>query len=413
MRILMLAQFYAPIVGGEELMTESLAVALVGRGHDVAVATLRQPGQAPYELRDGVRVYRLPGLAQRAGRLFSEDGRRHAPPAPDPETVLALRRVMARERPDVVHGHNWLAHAYLPLRRHDRAAYVLSLHDYSLVCANKRLVRKGEHCSGPGLGKCLACAANQYGAVVGPPVALLTLLSGHAQRRAVDLFLPVSREVAVRCGLEGRGVPYEVVPNFLIDEPRTAAPDDPRLHRLPAGDFILYVGDLTADKGVGTLVEAHARMRTGAPLVLIGRPPVEADLVPVGDDVIALGLLGHDAVLASWRRCAVGVVPSITPETFGLVALEAMAAGVPVIASRVGGLPDVVADGETGILVAAGDAAELSAALDAVIGDVALRARLGAAGAVRAGQFTAATVVPHVEAAYVWALANRRAALAA
>ena len=116
---------------------------------------------------------------------------------------------------------------------------------------------------------------------------------------------------------------------------------------------------------------------------------------------------------SAWRRCAVGVVPSITPETFGLVALEAMAAGVPVVASRVGGLPDVVADGETGILVAAGDAAELSAALEALISDVALRQRLGSAGALRAERFTAATVVPHVEAAYVWALAARKAALAA
>jgi glycosyltransferase involved in cell wall biosynthesis len=409
----MLAQFYAPIVGGEERMTESLALALADRGHDVAVATLRQPGHPPYELRDGVRVHRLPGLAQRIGRLFSEDGRRHAPPAPDPETVIALRRVIERERPEVVHGHNWLANAYLPLRRQARAAYVLSLHDYSLVCANKRLVRKGEPCSGPGLAKCLSCAADQYGGIVGPPVALLTILSGHAQRRAVDLFLPVSREVAVRCGLEDARAPYEIVPNFLVDEPRTASPDDPRLRRLPTGDFLLYVGDVTADKGVGTLVQAHARMTTPAPLVLIGRPARDADLVPARDDVIALGLLGHDAVLAAWRRCVLGVVPSITPETFGLVALEAMAAGVPVVASRVGGLPDVVADGETGILVAPGNVGELSAALDRLIGDVGLRERLGARGAVRAGQFTPQTVVPRVEAAYERALTIRGAALAA
>jgi glycosyltransferase involved in cell wall biosynthesis len=208
-------------------------------------------------------------------------------------------------------------------------------------------------------------------------------------------------------------VPYEIVPNFLIDEPQTAAPDDPRLRRLPAGDFMLYVGDTTADKGVGTLVEAQARMTRTAPLVLIGRPPRDADLVPARDDVIALGLLGHDAVLAAWRRCVVGVVPSITPETFGLVALEAMAAGVPVVASRVGGLPDVIADGETGILVAPGDVGELSAALDRLIGDAGLRERLGAGGAVRAGQFTTQTVVPRVEAGYERALAIRRAALAA
>ena len=408
----MLAQFYAPVVGGEERMTESLSVALVGRGHEVAVATLRQPGQSAREERDGVRIYRLPGLAQRIPWLFSEHGRRHAPPAPDPTTVLALRRVIEREQPDVVHGHNWLAHAYLPLRRYDRAAYVLSLHDYSLICANKRLMRMRAPCSGPGPLKCLTCAADQYGAMVGPPVAVLTKLSGRAQRRAVDLFLPVSREVALRCGLDGRRAPYEVVPNFLIDEPRSDGIDDPLLRRLPSGDFILYVGDLAADKGVGILLEAHGRMTTKVPLVLIGRS-VEAGLVPADDNVISLGLLSHGTVLDAWRRCAVGVVPSITRETFGLVALEAMAAGVPVIASRVGGLPDVVTDGETGLLVAPGDAGELSAALDRLIEDVALRERLGKGGALRAEKFTVATVVPRVEAAYARALAGRKAALAA
>ena len=179
----MLAQFYAPIVGGEERMTQSLATALVERGHDVVVATLAHPGLERSERIDGVRVHRLPGLAARAGGLFSESGRRHAPPAPDPETVLALRRLLARERPDVIHGHNWLAHAYLPLRRGDRAAYVLSLHDYSLVCATKRLMFRGAPCSGPRPLKCARCAHGTYG-VIGPAVALLATASLTGSRRS-------------------------------------------------------------------------------------------------------------------------------------------------------------------------------------------------------------------------------------
>ncbi len=406
----MLAQFYAPVIGGEERLTESLSVALARRGHEVAVATLRQPGQRAFEERDGVRVHRLPGLAQRMSWLFSEHGRRHAAPAPDPATVLALRHVLERERPDVVHGHNWLAHAYLPLRRRSAAAYVLSLHDYSLVCANKRLMRRREPCSGPGPLKCLTCAADQYGALVGPPVATLNKLSSRAQRRAVDLFLPVSREVVVRCGLQDGRAPYEIVPNFLIDEAPAVDLDDPLAGRLPTGEFVLYVGDLAADKGVGTLLEAHARLAERVPLVLIGRA-VEPGLVPERDGVTTLGLLSHAAVLAAWRRCAVGVVPSITPESFGLVALEAMAAGVPVVASRVGGLRDVVADGEAGILVTPGDAGELSGAIGRLLADEGLRRRLGAGGRERAQQFTVATVVPRFEAAYERALGSRRAAL--
>jgi glycosyltransferase involved in cell wall biosynthesis len=412
MRVLMLAQFYAPVLGGEELMTESLSISLAQRGHDVAVATLRQPGQLAYEVRDGVRVHRLGGLAQRFGRLFTDDGRRHATPAPDPETVLALRRVLARERPDVVHAHNWLAHAYLPLRRRSPAAYLLSLHDYSLVCATKRLMRRGEPCDGPGVVKCVVCASAQYGRAIGPPAALATMIFGRAQQRAVDLFLPVSNAVARGCGLAARRLPYEVVPNFRLDAGTTASSGDAPPAQLPDGPFILFVGDVTTDKGVEILLEAHARMATAVPLVLIGRVS-NVELVQGHRGVISLGLLAHETVLAAWRRCTVGVVPSIWPDSFPTVALEAMAAGAAIVVSRIGGLPEAVIDGESGLIVEPGDVSGLAAALERLLGDPALRAQLGAAARKRVERFSAPAVVPRYEEAYKRALAARKTALAA
>ncbi len=407
----MLAQFYAPIVGGEERMTESLARELIGRGHEVTVATLRQPGLQSYEERDGIRVHRLPGLAQRVGRLFSDAGRRHAPPAPDPETVLALHRLLARERPEVIHGHNWLAHAYLPLRRRDPAAYVLSLHDYSLLCATKRMMRRGEPCSGPAPRKCVVCASGHYGRVMGAPVALATIVTGAAERRSADLLLPVSHEVARRCGLAAARLRYEVVPNFRSEAVPAAAPERQRDERLPDGPFIFFAGDITTDKGVGVLLEAHARMKQSVPLVLAGRP-VEPRLIARRENVINLGLIGHDEVLALWRLCAVAVVPSIWPDSFPTVALEAMAAGAAVVASRIGGLPEAVVDGESGLLVEPADAGALAAAIDRLIGDPALRERLGAGARSGVEAFSAPAVVPRYEAAYEQALTIRRANLA-
>jgi glycosyltransferase involved in cell wall biosynthesis len=408
----MMAQFYAPIVGGEERMVQSLATALVARGHEVAVATLRHPGSEAYEERDGVRIHRLGGLSHRASGVYSDDGRRHAPPLPDPETTLALRRVLARERPDVVHGHNWLSIAYLPLARSRERAYVLSLHDYSLVCANKRMMRMGQPCSGPGPLKCIRCAADQYGLAVGPAVALAVRAAGFAQRRAVDMFLPVSRSVATRSGLEEAGVDFEVVPNFVANRAAPEPFDAALLAQLPEEPFILYVGDLAADKGIGVLLDAHARMHRPTPLVLIGRAADPEPLQP-REGVVQLGLLPHGAVLEAWNRCALGVVPSITPDAFPTVALEAMSASVAVLASRVGGLPEAVVEGETGVLVPPGDPGALAEALDRLMDDPALRARLGAAGRERVPMFTAPAVVPRYEAAYERARELRRARAAA
>ena len=167
---------------------------------------------------------------------------------------------------------------------------------------------------------------------------------------------------------------------------------------------------MTQAKGVEALVAAHRRMRARMPLVLLGRLVQEA-LVPDADDVIALGMLPHDAVLAAWRRCAIGVVPSIQPEAFGVVAIEAMAAGVALVASRTGGLADIVVHEQSGLLVPPGDVGALAVTLDRLAGDAELRARLGVGARERAREFTAAAVVPRIEAAYGRAIESRRAAL--
>ena len=280
----------------------------------------------------------------------------------------------------------------------------MTLHDYSLVCATKRLIRRGAPCAGPGVRRCAACAAAQYGTLAGPPIAALAAISGRVRRRAADLLLPVSEHVARRCGLPGGPTPWEVIPNFLVDPGPIGAgvlPAD-----LPDEPFMLYVGDLTADKGVDTLLRAHSDMKPSLPLVLIGRL-LDATVPPSAAGVHAFGPLPHDTVLATWQRAAIGVAPSITPETFGLAALEAMRAGTPVVATRTGGLPEVVGD-DSGILVAPGSAAELRGALERLAGDPALRERLSTGARARAERFSAAAVLPRVEAAYARAVDHRR-----
>ena len=108
----------------------------------------------------------------------------------------------------------------------------------------------------------------------------------------------------------------------------------------------------------------------------------------------AAGLVGGRASLQ------IAVAPSVWPEPFGVVVLEAMAAGRPVIASRIGGLPDVVVDAETGLLVSPGDPIELREALERLLADQDLCEQLGQAGQRRLEQFRAGAVIPHIEQIY-------------
>ena len=136
---------------------------------------------------------------------------------------------------------------------------------------------------------------------------------------------------------------------------------------------LLYAGRLSEEKGVFELVEA-AR---GLPLVVAGDGPLR-DKIPG-----ALGFVRHDELLRLYERAAVVVCPS-RREGFGVVCGEAMAHGRPVVATAVGGLRDLVVDGETGLLVPPRDPAALRAALERLLGNPDLRRRLGDAGRERA-----------------------------
>jgi glycosyltransferase involved in cell wall biosynthesis len=394
----MASQFYPPVIGGQEQVVRNLSHALVRRGHEVVVATLQMGGPA-YEDDEGVRIHRIGGTFRRFDRLFTDPQRRHVPPIPDPEAVRALGRLIDRERPDVVHAHDWLVHSLVGFRRRKHVPIVLSLHDYSLVCANKRLIAFERPCDGPSLGKCVRCARNSYG-VKGVPIAVALRAAQSRLRSNVDRFLPVSEAVATLCGVRTSGVSFTVVPNFVPDAWLAASSEEHDVAELPASDFICFVGDVTHDKGVHVLLEAHRRLGSNTPLVLIGRPILPAVGEPLSN-VFVLGSRPHAFVREALRRCAVAVVPSVWAEPFSLAALEAMLVGRPVVASRTGGLADVVHDGETGFLIAPGDAAALAESLARLLADPILREQMGDNGQARAREvFGEGAVVPLVERVY-------------
>lgn len=401
MRVLMLAQWYPPIVGGEELHVRNLSVELARRGHEVTVATLAQPGLAETESHDGVQIVRLHSSAQRLGWIFTDPNRQSAAPAPDPELVVGLERVVRRVRPEVMHAHNWIVHSALPLRLSGRAPLVLSLHDYSLVCAIKVLLRRGVQCSGPGPWKCLACAGSHYGPVKGSITTIANALGAVVERHAISAFIPVSSAVANGNGLDG--LPHRVIPNFVPDQP---PPTDIDIHsyveRLPDEPFLLFVGALGRLKGLPVLLEAYRLLRDAPPLVLIGYPMRETDemLADLPPDVRVLGQWPPEAVHAAFKVALMGIVPSIGPEACPTVVIEAMQAAIPVVATRMGGIPGLVVEGETGLLVPPSDAHALANAIASLLASPSEATRLGQAGQQRSALFTASAVVPRIEAAY-------------
>jgi glycosyltransferase involved in cell wall biosynthesis len=131
MRILLLAQFFPPDVGGEERHVFNLANTLAGRGHEVAVATQRMADVPDQEtLASGVRVHRFATAAMRLPGVYSTS-RTHHPPLPDPLGVRELSRITRQERPQVVHAHNWIVNSAVALRRSSPARLPFGLVLYS------------------------------------------------------------------------------------------------------------------------------------------------------------------------------------------------------------------------------------------------------------------------------------------
>jgi glycosyltransferase involved in cell wall biosynthesis len=398
-RILLLSQFYPPITGGEERHVRNLAAALAARGHQVAVATLSMPETPDYQ-RDGeVDIYRVHGTMQRFSGLFAENERRHAPPFPDPELVAGLNRIVAKVKPDVVHAHNWLLASFTPIKAWRRLPLVVTLHDYSLICAKKNLMQEGKGCSGPNLPKCWTCAGRHYGSTKGAVTVLGNYGSGFVAKQAVNKFIAVSHAVARLNKLAEYGLPHEVITNFIPDDVATLSHDiDPCLSQLP-DEYIMFAGDLTHLKGVDVLLNAYASLHDAPPLVLIGRrsPDTPTELPA---NVRVFGIWSHAAIMHAWNRSLFGVIPSVWSDPCPTVVMEAMASGKAVVASNIGGIPDMVDSGTTGFLVAPDNVGELAEALRRLLANRNLITQMGNNGLARVERHKAAQIVTRIEHVY-------------
>ena len=385
--MLQVCDTYPPEGGGLGAHVERVARQLKARGHEVMVVTAT-PAEVEEERgfpvrRLGVSLQRLPGAYEPTSPPFH-------PPWPDPRFRRGLREAAASFQPDVVHAHGWCVHSALSAGPEWARRVVATLHDYNLSCPKKSLLRHNRECE-PGRGPaCLRCDDQTLPKRVGLAAALaattptlkrrirrLLAVSGHVARRA--------EQAGVRPGL------IEIVPNF-VDLPADSGHGEDGEESPP---YVMYAGPAAPHKGRQVLIEAFRELDRDVLLRLVGGDGSAS--APGVEDV---GYRSGAELDRLYRRALVVVVPSVWADPCPTVALEAMANGRPVIASASGGLPEIVEDGVTGLLVAPGDPVALRAAITRLLDDPALREGMGARGRERVTRFSTETVLPALEAVY-------------
>ncbi|MFG1907876.1 glycosyltransferase family 4 protein [Kribbella sp. NPDC048928] len=275
-----------------------------------------------------------------------------------------LTQLLQAQRPDVVHVHNTF-----PLFSASvlRAAYrldlpvVSTLHNFRLLCANAVLQRDGRPCESC-IGK-LPLAAVRHGCYRESRVQTLPLATSigvhntlHTWQRYVDTFVVPSgfvRDRYVAAGFDAE--------RFVV-KPH-AVPHEGAI-RTGAGDAVVFLGRLSEDKGFADLLQAWDS--TLGKLVVVGDGPLReaADERARKDlSVQVLGQLPWEDGMDVLRSARAAVVPARSYESFGLVVVEAFAHGVPVVASRLGALAELVDDAETGVLAEPGDPESLRKAI--------------------------------------------------
>jgi glycosyltransferase involved in cell wall biosynthesis len=354
MKILHINKFFTPH-GGAEFYLHRLMERQAAAGHEVHILSTRSPRNLPSpDTKYFIHQYdfsRAEGATTDIKKAFAFLW--------NTEARDATKRVINDIRPDVIHLHNIYHHfstSILGAIRQSGIPCVQTLHDLKLACPNYKMFTEGsvcERCKGgkywnPILHRCIfsSTAGNTLGAVE-MSFAKMT----QAYEKTVHTFICPSQ--------------------FYVDKFREwgepadkfrALPNPADVSTAPAplgGGFILFVGRLSQEKGAETLIRASARVPS-LPLRIAGTGPEEEKLRHLARtlNTVHISFLGFvpPTELAKLRATAEAViVPSIWYENGPLAVLEALGEGVPVIASNIGGIPELITDGQEGLLAAPGD----------------------------------------------------------
>jgi glycosyltransferase involved in cell wall biosynthesis len=364
-------------------MTSAEALARAGLQVTAAAARIDEGAQVP-----GVALHHSPRLfdaaaspAQRLGDALSCD-------------------------PELIHLHQYEDPEVLGLMR-ARAPVVISLHSYTACTSGVHYFRPGQECPrahGPGCVPNLllrGCAHTRNPRWL--PASYRRAGRGREALREADLV--VSYSSAIDRHLEANGVrKRRTVPLFTTMTPRTGSGHEQRRR-------VVFAGRIVAPKGLAVLIRALRNVE--AELVVCGdgvRLPAMrrlANRLGIAERVRFAGWLGVEELAQELADASLLALPSVWPEPFGLVGIEALAAGRPAVASATGGITDWLRHGVNGLAVPPGDAGALATALEQLLADPARQATMGAAGReLVASSFSRERHVDALREAYATARSN-------
>jgi len=384
MRILVANKFWYLRGGLEQVMFDEISW-LEDAGHEIAHFSTTHPSNQPSPWSDYFVPYLE--LGHGGGLGPAQQARAATRMFYNAEAARRFAAVVRAFRPDVVHFHGihrQLSPSIMLAARRHRVAAVQTFHDHQAVCPADVLLRGGrETCSPPRCSRfdSLPCVAHRC--VRGSRAASALSAAEFAWRHNVlryasllDVAVAPSRHLAQTLRDGGwHEAPVRILPNATSLSPISGP-----------GDHFLYAGRLSAEKGIPTLLDALGA--ANASLVVAGDGPLRQLLeTAAAAPPQSVKFLGHVHPSDVGRLIAASravVVPSLCLENAPLVILEAMAAGRPIIASRVGGIPEQVRDGVDGVLVPPGDVPTLAAAMRLVADDAGLARQMGESARDRA-----------------------------
>jgi glycosyltransferase involved in cell wall biosynthesis len=389
MRIALVNTLYAPYrVGGAEGAVRILAEGLAARGHGVSVLTLTEEKTASRAVLNGVTVYRLPlqnlyWPYSGYGPNAAERAAWHVRDLRNSAMSARAGEVLDTEAPDIVHTNNLAGFStdMWAQAAERRMPIVHTLHDYYLMCPPGAMYRNPSNCDEI-CARCLPFASYR-----------------RRSSRAVEAAVGVSGYILDR-HLENGFFRNARAAKVIFNSVRPAPRREPRI--APAPLVYGFIGRICPEKGLRWLLKSFTRnARPGERLVIAGTgQPAFVGALKAEFAAPSVAFLGHVDAAAFYERVDAVVVPSLWQEPFGRTVIEALAHGLPVIASNRGGIPEALEDGVTGVLVDPDQPGSLGRAMRRVSEERDWARGLGAAGTQRLSLFSEDSALAAYESVY-------------